>query len=283
MAYVWQRWMADEYRAAGLEVIEIEGWKNRGRPASTGHFDPRGPETVHHTGSTSSRLVPRPSLNTLIVGRSDLPGPLSQKATDYHGVVILIAAGRANHAGRVGKRGVPGMPLGADGNALALGDEVMTNGIQALTPAQRRSIAIQSAVDLAHFGHDDADYAHRHEDISSTGKWDLGSLTTDQLRDDVRAALEEIDMPSAEEIARAVWNQQLRAAGGDRVRAGRLLVQTHNRSDVGRRLRAIAADLAELTDHVKDDATRAQAHRIRRGVDEVLARLEEPAGDVVQD
>ena len=36
MGYVWQRWLADEFRAAGLTVIEVEGWKNRGRPASIG-------------------------------------------------------------------------------------------------------------------------------------------------------------------------------------------------------------------------------------------------------
>jgi len=214
MAYVWQRWLAREYRAAGLTVVEIEDWENRGRPASTGNFDPDGPSTVHHTGSTSSASNPRPSLSTLIQGRSDLPGPLCQKATDHNGVVILIAAGRANHAGQVGKSGVVGMPLGADGNALALGNEVMTDGTQALTPAQRRSIAIQTAVDLKHFSRG-PEYAHRHADISGTGKWDIGSLTTPELRADVRIALnhpeEDFDMnkDEAKEAFREVLREEL--------------------------------------------------------------------------
>ena len=25
MAYVWQRWLADEYRKAGLKVVEVSG------------------------------------------------------------------------------------------------------------------------------------------------------------------------------------------------------------------------------------------------------------------
>src|SRR5690606_25838951 len=108
MAYVWQRWLADELRAAGLKVVEVDGWKNRGRPASTGHFDPKGASTVHHTGSLTSASNPAAGLSLLINGRSDLPGPLCQIATAYDGTVYVIAAGRANHAGRVGKPGQMG-------------------------------------------------------------------------------------------------------------------------------------------------------------------------------
>lgn len=199
MAYKWQRWLADDFRAAGLKVVEIEGWKNRGRPASTGDFDPTAGITVHHTGSTSSRAVPNPSLQTLIAGRSDLPGPLCQFAVAFDGTVYVIAAGRANHAGRVGKSGTPGMPLGADGNALALGDEVMTNGTQDMPQEQRDAIATTNAVVLKH-NDNPVTRVHRHQDISGTGKWDLGSLSTPQLRDDAGAALSDMedDMASPE-------------------------------------------------------------------------------------
>lgn len=189
MGYVWQRWLAKELRAAGLKVVEVEGWKNRGRPASTGYFDPNGCSTVHHTGTTSSASNPSPSLSTLIQGRSDLPGPLCQIATGYDGTIYVIAAGRCNHAGSVGKSGVPGMPLGADGNTLSIGNEVMTNGTQKMPQAQVEAIAVAHAVITKHFKKT-AERVHRHADISGTGKWDIGSLTTSEIRAAVKNAME---------------------------------------------------------------------------------------------
>lgn len=194
MAYIWQRWMADEYRKAGLKVVEVSGWKNRGRPASTGNFDPRGAKTNHHTGTKTSATNKAPTLRTVIEGRSDLPGPLAQKVIGYDGTVYVVAAGRCNHAGKVGKRGVTGMPYGADGNALALGDEVDTNGTQVLNKEQRAALAKVNAVDLMHFDRGTS-YAHRHQDISGTGKWDIGSLTTAQVRSDAAAAIKALSTP----------------------------------------------------------------------------------------
>ena len=191
MAYVWQRWIADDLRKAGLKVVEIEGWKNRGRPASTGNFDPEGASTTHHVGATTSESNPNAALNLLITGRSDLPGPLCHVATAYDGTVYVIAAGRANHAGRVGKTGVVGMPIYADGNALALGNEVMTNGTQKMPKAQEDAIAKVAAVFANRHGRN-SNWAHRHEDISSSGKWDLGQWTTAELRRRVSNAQNEL-------------------------------------------------------------------------------------------
>jgi hypothetical protein len=206
MAYVWQRWMADEYRKAGLKVVEVSGWKNRGRPASTGNFDPRGAETNHHTGTQTSASRKMPTLRTLIEGRPDLPGPLSQKGIGYDGTVYVIAAGRSNHAGKVGKRGVTGMPLGADGNAIALGNEVDTNGTQTLPKAQRDALAKVNAVDLLHFKRGTS-YLHRHQDISGTGKWDIGNLTTAQVRADATSAIKTLTTPPAPkpEVPAMTW------------------------------------------------------------------------------
>lgn len=204
MAYIWQRWLAKELRAAGLKVVEVEGWENRGRPASTGNFDPRGPVTTHHTGSTTSASRQMPTLQTLIKGRPDLPGPLAQVGVAYDGTVYIIAAGRANHAGRIGKRGIAGMPYGADGNALAIGDEVDTNGTQRMPAPQRNAIAGVNAVVLKHFKRG-TDYSHRHEDISGTGKWDLGSLTTAQVRGDAGARLKVLSTAPAPVASHARW------------------------------------------------------------------------------
>lgn len=194
MAYVWQRWMADEYREAGLKVVEVAGWKNRGRPASTGSFNPQGPTTDHHTGTKTSASRTMPTLQTLIKGRPDLPGPLCQNGIGFDGTVYVIAAGRANHAGRIGKGGVAGMPKGADGNALAIGQEVDTNGTQKLSEAQRHALAVVNAVNIKHFNRGTA-YVHRHADISGTGKWDIGNLTTAQCRSDAAAALKRLTAP----------------------------------------------------------------------------------------
>lgn len=205
MAYVWQRWLAREFRAAGLKVVEVQGWENRGRPASTGSFDPDEATITHHTGTRSGPDNNAPSLSVLISGRSDLPGPLCQWAVAYDGTVYVVAAGRANHAGSVGKSGVPGMPLGADGNALSLGDEVMTDGTQQLPEAQRHAIAVTNAVALKHHGNG-ADRAYRHQTISGTGKWDIGSLTDQQVQSDAAQAMggdltsEDTDMQLTDDI-----------------------------------------------------------------------------------
>ena len=138
--YVWQRWMAVEFRAAGLTVREVEGWKNRGRPATTGGYQPNAGLLDHHTGTTTSDDNPHPTLQMLIKGRPDLPGPLAPWSVDYDGVVWVIAAGRCNHAGRTNKP-FAGVAAGSDGNYHFMGDEVDTNGTQKLPPKQRRSIA----------------------------------------------------------------------------------------------------------------------------------------------
>lgn len=183
MAYVWQRWMVAEFRAAGLDVIEVAGWENRGRPASSGPFDPSG-LNIHHVGATSSAKNPTPGLRVLADGRDDLPGPIAHYGTDWYGRIWLIATGRANVNGA--NRGVPNFP-GRDGNRDLLGNEVFTDGRQTMPKAQREAIALSSAVVLAHYGKDPDGYLYRHADTSTTGKWDIGQLTTAQLRADVRA------------------------------------------------------------------------------------------------
>lgn len=88
---------------AGLTVIEVDGWRERGSTA----FDPRG-SVNHHTAGPRSGTAP--SLGICINGRADLPGPLCNTygARTETLEVHLIAAGRANHAGRGGWKGLVG-------------------------------------------------------------------------------------------------------------------------------------------------------------------------------
>lgn len=180
MAYIWQRWMPAAFRAAGLTVVEVDGWENRGRPASTGSYNPDQGVTNHHTGSTSSVLNPHPTLQLLIKGRPDLPGPLAPWSVAYDATVYVLAAGRCNHAGKIGKP-FPGTFIGQDGNAIFMGDEIDTNGTQQMPPEQRHAVDVTNAVYLEHFGLP-VIRLHRHEDISGTGKWDLGGVSTASLR-----------------------------------------------------------------------------------------------------
>src|SRR5690349_17149722 len=89
--------LPDRLRAAGLTVVEFDGWESRGRPASTGGFEPDG-NLHHHTGSTGNG---RESARWMFMdGRPDLPPPLCHMSTDRQGVIYVGAAGRANHAGK---------------------------------------------------------------------------------------------------------------------------------------------------------------------------------------
>lgn len=98
--------LADVLRAAGLNVVEIDGWKTRGWRGGTTRdgglltAKPLG-GLVHHTGTPASALGNYPTLNTIIRGRSDVAGPLAQLGLGRDGTWYVVAAGRANHSGAV--------------------------------------------------------------------------------------------------------------------------------------------------------------------------------------
>jgi hypothetical protein len=111
-------WLADVLRAADLFVVEEPGWQTRGKDF------PGAIEGVmgHHTASAAGKNCP--SINTLINGRPDLAGPLAQVGLCRDGVVHIIAAGVANHAGSGGLW--PGILLG---NKDSIGIEAENNGL----------------------------------------------------------------------------------------------------------------------------------------------------------
>lgn len=94
--------LASIARSAGLRVVENginKGWQDRGH---NGMGDIRT-IVVHHTAGSTAKADPRPmgSLNTLVVGRSDLKGPLCHYGLGRDGSVYPAAAGKAWHAGFV--------------------------------------------------------------------------------------------------------------------------------------------------------------------------------------
>jgi len=110
-------WLPDVLKAAGLKVSPCPGWDFRG-VAEMGQV--MG-VICHHT-ATVDRTRNMPSLDTLIKGRSDLPGPLSQLGLGRDGTFYIIAAGKCNHAGPGSWQGI------TTGNTSFIGIEAENTG-----------------------------------------------------------------------------------------------------------------------------------------------------------
>jgi peptidoglycan hydrolase-like protein with peptidoglycan-binding domain len=86
-------WLPSVLEATGLKVAEVSGWETRGR----GEMGMVKGVLCHHTAG--ARAGNMPSLQVLIDGRPDLPGPLAQLGLGRDGTFYVVAAGRCNHAG----------------------------------------------------------------------------------------------------------------------------------------------------------------------------------------
>jgi N-acetylmuramoyl-L-alanine amidase len=110
--------LADVLRAAGLTVVEVDGWKARGH----GPMSEVASIICHHTaGPTSSD---HKSLDTVINGRPGLSGPLGNLFLARSGTWYTVAAGVAYHAGVV--------DLLSHSNPMAIGIEAENDGIPPL-------------------------------------------------------------------------------------------------------------------------------------------------------
>lgn len=116
--------IADTLRAWGLNVIETDGWRERG----VGSLDAKG-VVLHHTAAGGGRWRNTPSLKTVLEGRPDLRPPLCHVLMGRNGDCYVIASGVANHAGSGGWQPAgPGTPR-ISGNSTVLGLEVENDGI----------------------------------------------------------------------------------------------------------------------------------------------------------
>lgn len=155
-------------RSHGLKVVEVEGWRERGRPASTGSFDPVG-VLCHHTATPKSASV-EAVLRLLRVGRSDLPGPLCHLGLGRDGTVYIVAAGRANHAGEARPSG---SVAGGDGNSLYIGIEAFNDGRGEPWPAEQYdAYVLLCAVLSVEITGNSAQTVRAHKETSVTGKID---------------------------------------------------------------------------------------------------------------
>ncbi len=105
-------WLPEVLERAGLKVARVPGWQERGH----GEMGVVKGVICHHT-ATPTTTGNMPTLNTLIQGRSDLPGPLAQLGLGRDGTFYVVAAGKCYHAGRGSWQGL------TDGNANFIGIE----------------------------------------------------------------------------------------------------------------------------------------------------------------
>lgn len=208
-------WLPGVLRSAGLEVVEHAGWQDRGR---VGVFAPGG-VLVHHTGPGGDHML----VELCIRGRADLPGPLCHVVLTRDGVWHLIAGGKANHAGDgVLPWDLSGAVTG--GNAQLIGVEVTNTGDGSDRYPDRQTWSLVDGLAAIHahtgWGHNrtttHADFARprgRKNDPRGPA-WvspGPGTWTPADLR---RAIAERETMPSAEEIADAVWARMIRSTAG---------------------------------------------------------------------
>lgn len=111
-------WLPEVLRKAGLNVIEQDGWQDRGHGDMGKIFG----ILAHHTAECRDDDT-QPALKTITHGRVDLLGPLAHLGLGQAGDYYMIAAGKAWHAGKGEWHGV------VDGNTHLIGIEAENDGI----------------------------------------------------------------------------------------------------------------------------------------------------------
>jgi hypothetical protein len=175
---------------AGLDVTEVDGWQTRGSEA----FRPTG-SVHHHTGGALKGVAP--SLGVCINGRSDLPGPLCHVfgPREESNRVYLVAAGKANHAGAGGWRGI-------NGNSSVWGlEEEHTGGPN--EPVSELRIDRMARVHAAFlFGTSEALMNCQHREWAPGRKPDFIAkfIDADQFRDRIAAHLRRMANPQEDDM-----------------------------------------------------------------------------------
>ena len=202
--------LPDVARSAGLQVVEVDGWRIR----SHGPMDASGPRAVvvHHTAGPSSGDAP--SLATVRDGRPDLAGPLAHFLLARSGTVHVVAAGLCWHTGATFERW--------QGNAYAIGIEVENRGRpgDAYPDVQLAALRALCRALAARYRIPPARVVGHREIASPAGRKTDPVFDMDSFR---ATLLEEDTMPSAEDIAAAVWAHPMRNSFGDTVRADQVL------------------------------------------------------------
>jgi len=185
-------WLADVLRAAGLAVVEVGDWQNRGD-------DLRSVEGIvwHHT-VTGPRTSDLNVARLLRDGRPDLAGPLSQLGLDRAGRFHVVAAGKANHNG-----------YGLWGNQ-SIGIEAYNDGVGEPWPDVQVAAYITGTRALLGRVGLGVDRVKGHKETDPRRKIDPAGLDMDEMR--TRIATDQGDVMTPEQEAKlGKWMQEQRA------------------------------------------------------------------------
>lgn len=127
------KWM----QYVGLDVLTLKGWSTRGSSS----FSPTIAMCHWIAGPRGVKPPRRPSLSVIRDGHSTLPGPLANNYMGRAGEVVLVAAGRPNHAGY-------GYWKGVTGNTGAMGTEAECADNSDWTAEQRKSYPLIKIAEL---------------------------------------------------------------------------------------------------------------------------------------
>jgi peptidoglycan hydrolase-like protein with peptidoglycan-binding domain len=154
-------WLPTVLLRAGLRVAEVPGWQDRG----LGDVKQIQGVLCHHTGGT--RPGNMPALRTLLEGRPDLRGPLAQLGLGRDGTYYVVAAGKAQHAGKGIWAGI------SAGNDHFIGIEAQHSGLPGdpWPDVQMRAYQHGVAAILGHLGLDPERCAG-HKEYAPTRKPD---------------------------------------------------------------------------------------------------------------
>ena len=159
--------MVEASKRFGLTVEVVPGAETRGSAS----FNPFG-LVGHHTAGP--KTGDRPSLNICVNGRPDLDGPLCNDFLTRAGVNVVVAAGRANHAGAGGFRGLVG-------NSAVFGIEAEDDGDGTWTDAQLAAYPRLVAARLWLIDRDASWYC-AHRTWAPTRKIDPTGIADDWMR-----------------------------------------------------------------------------------------------------
>ncbi len=258
-------WLVDVLRGAGLQVVEHDGWQQRGH----GGFTSKRIDVVwHHDASAKGDS---PGVPAYMLRNWNTAG--AQLWVDRRGVWYVLAAGVAYHAGRT----LPGKP----GNRQSLGVETDHTTGEDWPPALLASLRLGTAAILARTGGE----LHMHKTICAPvgRKTDPDGLELAAERLAVRALragthLQEDDMPLTDDdatlVARKVWQLAQPTPGVPLSEHTPLTLLAGARDDAGAAKGAVLA----LAKAIADDDAQAVAAAIPAGmaaavVDELAKRL----------
>lgn len=157
----------------GLKVELVPGWESRGSSS----FAPAG--VVDHWTAGPRGTTGRPSLNVVVNGRAGLSGPLCNVYLARDGVCVVVAAGRANHAGEGGFRGLVG-------NSAVYGIEAECGGDGDWTPEMLDAYPRLNAALLSGIGRD-ASWVCGHNEWAPTRKIDIRDIIASVRANTARA------------------------------------------------------------------------------------------------